>query len=122
MASLAYETTEPRKYALEPGISVSIAEARPPVQDSASAIVVPLSLRSRPTTDAERDHWRKNLDLVDTVTSTEDFAACEKIQANLRVGAVPFLLLGRNEPGVAHFHRALHEVLGPDAKGVLPCT
>jgi len=65
-----------------------------------------------PTSDAERAYWKKNLDLVDGVTSNEDFAACQKIQANLRAGALPFLTLGRNEPGVAHFHRMLHEVLG----------
>ena len=72
--------------------------------------------------DAERGYWKKNLDLIDAVTTTEDFAACQKIQANLRAGAVPFLLLGRNEPGVAHFHRTLHQVLGTNPRGARPCT
>ena len=65
---------------------------------------------ARPT-DAERAHWRRNMDLIDGVTTSEDFAACAKIQANLRAGAVPFLILGRNEPGVAHFHRTLHDAV-----------
>ena len=69
-----------------------------------------------PQTDAARAYWKKNLDLIDGVTTTEDFAACEKIQANLRVGAVPFLVLGRNEPGVAHFHRMLHAAVGAAAE------
>lgn len=75
-----------------------------------------------PAGDAEHAYWRKNLDLIDGVTTTEDFAACAKIQANLRAGAVPHLLLGRNEPGVAHFHRTLHAVLGTASKGARPCT
>jgi phenylpropionate dioxygenase-like ring-hydroxylating dioxygenase large terminal subunit len=66
-----------------------------------------------PETDGERRHWKKNFDLIDGVTTTEDFGACQKIQANLRAGAVPFLVLGRNEPGVAHFHRMLKGALTP---------
>jgi hypothetical protein len=73
-----------------------------------------------PASEAERGYWRRNMDLIDGVTTSEDFAACAKIQANLRAGSVPFLLLGRNEPGVAHFHRTLHQVL--DSKGDSPCT
>jgi nitrite reductase/ring-hydroxylating ferredoxin subunit len=68
-----------------------------------------------PENDGERAYWKKNLDMIDHVTATQDFAACEKIQANLIAGAVPFLILGRNEPGVAHFHRTLHRTLGIDA-------
>jgi phenylpropionate dioxygenase-like ring-hydroxylating dioxygenase large terminal subunit len=64
-----------------------------------------------PETERERRHWRKNLDLIDGVTTSEDFGACEKIQANLRAEAVPFLVIGRNEPGVAHFHRMLKGAL-----------
>lgn len=77
----------------------------------ACEVRVTLYAPTAPTTDAERAYWRKNLDLIDGVTSSEDFAACAAIQANLRAGAVPFLVLGRNEPGVAHFHRSLHAVL-----------
>jgi nitrite reductase/ring-hydroxylating ferredoxin subunit len=78
----------------------------------ASDVRVTLYAPRAPTTDAERVHWKRNLDLIDGVTSSEDFAACEKIQANLRAGALSSLTLGRNEPGVAHFHRALHAELG----------
>ena len=66
-----------------------------------------------PETDSERRHWKKNFDLIDGVTTTEDFGACERIQANLRAGAVPFVVFGRNEPGVAHFHRMLKGALTP---------
>ncbi len=89
---------------------------------NACEVRVTLYAPTPPATDAAREHWRRNLDLVDTVTSTEDFAACEKIQSNLRAAAVPFVVVGRNEPGMAHFHRTLHAVLGLDAEGALPCT
>ena len=51
-AVFAYETTEPRKYRLDPGTSVSIEDARPPVHDSASARVLPDAARRLPTTAA----------------------------------------------------------------------
>jgi len=81
----------------------------------ACEVRVTLYAPTSPVTDAERAHWKRNLDLIDSVTSTEDFAACAAIQANLRAGAVPHLVLGRNEPGVAHFHRSLHAALGVPA-------
>ena len=93
-----------------------------PADPHACEVRVTLYAPQAPTGDRERDYWTRNLDLIDNVTTTEDFAACEKIQANLRAGAVPFLVLGRNEPGVAHFHRTLHEVLGTNSKGAPSCT
>ncbi|HEY2386416.1 MAG TPA: SRPBCC family protein [Candidatus Binatia bacterium] len=87
-----------------------------PRDPDACEVRVSLYAPTAPASDGERAYWRKNLDLIDGVTSNEDFAACARIQANLRAGAVPHLILGRNEPGVAHFHRTLHEVLGLDAE------
>ena len=96
-----------------------------PADDDPHACHVRLTLYAprRPESDAERARWAKNLDIIDRVTTTEDFAACEKIQANLRAGAVPFLIVGRNEPAVAHFHRGLHDVLTPaPARSESECT
>ena len=62
------------------------------------------------------------LDEVFDIADTLFEADKEKIQANLRAGAVPFLTLGRNEPGVAHFHRMLHAVLGTASDGASACT
>ncbi len=92
---------------------VELYQSFPDLHDpNACEVRVTLYAPTAPADDAERAYWKKNLDLIDHVTSSEDFAACQKIQANLRAGAVPFLVLGRNEPGVAHFHRTLHRVLG----------
>jgi hypothetical protein len=92
---------------------LELYQSFPDLRDpDACEVRVTLYAPTAPRTDAERAHWKRNLDLVDSVTSTEDFAACAAIQANLRAGAVPYLVLGRNEPGVAHFHRSLHAALG----------
>jgi hypothetical protein len=92
---------------------VELYQSFPDLHDpNACDVRVTLYAPRGPETDAELAYWKKNLDMIDHVTTTEDFAACEKIQANLRAGAVPFLVLGRNEPGVAHFHRVLHDALG----------
>jgi hypothetical protein len=102
---------------------VELYQSFPDVDDpSACDVRVTLYAPTAPASDAERAYWRKNLDLIDGVTSNQDFAACAQIQANLRAGAVPFLVLGRNEPGVAHFHRVMHAVLGTDSKAESPCT
>ncbi|MEO6025828.1 MAG: aromatic ring-hydroxylating dioxygenase subunit alpha [Candidatus Binatia bacterium] len=92
---------------------VELYQAFPDLTDPHTAEVrLTLYAPAAPTTDAERAYWKKNIDLIDGVTTSEDFAACAAIHANLRARAIPFLILGRNEPGVAHFHRMLHGVLG----------
>jgi hypothetical protein len=57
-------------------------------------------------------YWRKNLDIVLQVTTTEDFPQCERIQADLAAGALDELLFGRNEQALSHFHRSLSELMG----------
>jgi phenylpropionate dioxygenase-like ring-hydroxylating dioxygenase large terminal subunit len=85
-----------------------------PDRDDPNTCEVRLALYAptAPASDAERAYWRRNLDLIDGVTTSEDFAACAAIQRNLRANAIPYSILGRNEPGVAHFHRTLHAALG----------
>ena len=58
-------------------------------------------------TDERRARFLKSFELLLGVTVAEDFSACEAIQRNLRSGSPSHLRLGRNEPGVIHFHRAL---------------
>jgi nitrite reductase/ring-hydroxylating ferredoxin subunit len=95
---------------------VELYQAFPVERDPhACEVRVALYAPTAPATDAARAYWKKNLDLIDGVTTSEDFAACAAIHANLRTGALPCLTLGRNEPGVAHFHRGLHAVLGTPA-------
>ena len=64
------------------------------------------------TNESAVRHWKNNLDLVDHVTSVEDFTACEAIQKNCATGMQDCLLFGRNEPGLIHYHRTLRSQLG----------
>jgi phenylpropionate dioxygenase-like ring-hydroxylating dioxygenase large terminal subunit len=66
-------------------------------------------------TDERIKRFRKSFTLLLDVTVAEDFSACEVIQRNLESGSPQVLRLGRNEPGVAHFHRSLHATLGASA-------
>jgi hypothetical protein len=62
-------------------------------------------------TDKARRYWERNLDLLIQVTETEDFVMCEQIQRSFRSGAQQSIQFGRNEPGLAHYHAALDELL-----------
>ena len=64
-----------------------------------------------PTTDKARDYWRRNLDLLLNVTTTEDFPLMAKIHASLAAGAVDELVYGRNEPALIHLHRSINAAL-----------
>ena len=51
-----------------------------------------------PSTDEERTHWDKNMQLVLDVVTGEDFPAGRSIQMGLTSGAQTHLVYGRNAP------------------------
>lgn len=65
-----------------------------------------------PTTEEERTHWDKNMQLVLDVVTGEDFPAGRTIQAGLSSGAQTHLVYGRNEPAMIHYHQSLRTALG----------
>ncbi len=60
-----------------------------------------------PVTEDEKAHWRKNMDLVMKVVTTEDFPAGRSMQIGFGSGAQSHIVYGRNEPAMIHFHRSL---------------
>jgi phenylpropionate dioxygenase-like ring-hydroxylating dioxygenase large terminal subunit len=69
-----------------------------------------------PTTDEERTHWDRNMQLVLDVVTGEDFPAGRTIQIGLASGAQTHLVYGRNEPAMIHYHQSMRAVLGhPEA-------
>jgi phenylpropionate dioxygenase-like ring-hydroxylating dioxygenase large terminal subunit len=69
-----------------------------------------------PTTDEERTHWDRNMQLVLDVVTGEDFPAGRTIQIGLTSGAQTHLVYGRNEPAMIHYHQSMQAVLGhPEA-------
>jgi phenylpropionate dioxygenase-like ring-hydroxylating dioxygenase large terminal subunit len=65
-----------------------------------------------PTTDEERIHWDKNMQLVLDVVTGEDFPVGRTIQIGLTSGAQTHLVYGRNEPAMIHYHQSMRAVLG----------
>jgi phenylpropionate dioxygenase-like ring-hydroxylating dioxygenase large terminal subunit len=64
------------------------------------------------TGERERRHFQKNFDLLLQVTAEEDFRLGEQIQRGFHVAGHDTVLYGRNEPGLAHFHRMIKAALG----------
>lgn len=92
------------------------AEGRPDRAVMETGFYVPKA----PTTDEERQHWEKNLDLVIKVVLTEDFPAGRSMQLGFTSGAQAETVYGRNEPAMIHYHKSLRRALGlPVDAGVL---
>jgi phenylpropionate dioxygenase-like ring-hydroxylating dioxygenase large terminal subunit len=85
-----------------------------PRDNRADRAVMELSLHvpRAPTTEEERTHWDKNMQLVLDVVTGEDFPAGRSIQLGLTSGAQAHTILGRNEPAMIHYHRSLRTALG----------
>jgi phenylpropionate dioxygenase-like ring-hydroxylating dioxygenase large terminal subunit len=64
-----------------------------------------------PTTEEERTHWDKNMQLVLDVVTGEDFPAGRSIQIGLTSGAQTHTVFGRNEPALIHYHQSLQAAL-----------
>ncbi len=62
-----------------------------------------------------RNYFVKNLDLLLSVTGTEDFPLMEEIQRNLESGAIDQLVYGRIEQPLIHFHTEINRAVGAAA-------
>ena len=63
------------------------------------------------TTQEERTHWDKNMQLVLDVVRGEDFPAGRSIQLGLTSGAQTHTVFGRNEPAMIHYHQSMQAAL-----------
>jgi phenylpropionate dioxygenase-like ring-hydroxylating dioxygenase large terminal subunit len=70
-----------------------------------------------PTTEDERHHWDKNMQLVLDVVTGEDFPTGRTIQIGLTSGAQTQLVYGRNEPAMIHYHQSMQAALGRACRG-----
>jgi phenylpropionate dioxygenase-like ring-hydroxylating dioxygenase large terminal subunit len=71
-----------------------------------------LYIPKAPTTEEERAHWDKNMELVLQVVTGEDFPAGRTIQAGVTSGAQTHVVYGRNEPAMIHYHQSMRTALG----------
>ena len=56
--------------------------------------------------------FQANFDLLVGTVENEDFRICEDIQRGFHAGGHDTVLYGRNEPGLAHYHRMIKSTLG----------
>ena len=71
-----------------------------------------LYIPQAPSTDDERIHWDKNMQLILDVVTGEDFPAGRSIQIGLTSGAQTHTVFGRNEPAMIHYHQSMQVALG----------
>ena len=64
-----------------------------------------------PHSEKAHNYFVKNLDLLLSVTGSEDFPVMEEIQRNLASGALDRLVYGRNEQPLVHFHTEINRAL-----------
>ncbi|MFV0260212.1 MAG: aromatic ring-hydroxylating oxygenase subunit alpha [Acidimicrobiales bacterium] len=82
-----------------------------PLAVDRSRLTTSIYAPTEPATEKARRYYRKNLDLLVTVTGTEDFPVMEEIQRNLASGALPELVYGRIEPPLVHFHTEVNRAI-----------
>jgi hypothetical protein len=68
-----------------------------------------------PSTEEERAHRDKNMQLVLDVVTGEDFPAACTIQIGLASGAQTQVVYGRNEPAMIHYNQSMRDALRGDA-------
>lgn len=59
-------------------------------------------------------YWAKNFDLLLRTVEGEDFPLAEEMDRGFRTGVQRFVVHGRNEPALAHFHRCVESALSED--------
>jgi hypothetical protein len=82
-----------------------------------SRVVFTLYTPAAVTDDRARRHFQRNFDLLLEVTEREDFHLGEQIQRGFHVDGHDTVIYGRNEPGLAHYHRMIKAALGEEGQG-----
>jgi phenylpropionate dioxygenase-like ring-hydroxylating dioxygenase large terminal subunit len=88
---------------------IEVVEAHPIGVDD-TTVVFSLYTPS-PVTESARRHFEANFDLLLSVSEREDFRLGAQIQRDFHVPGNDRVVYGRNEPGVAHYHRMLEAAL-----------
>ena len=91
---------------------VEIVQAFPAARGAdAAKIVFTIYTPSEVIDDRARRHFQSNFDLLLEVTDREDFRICEQMQRGFHVDETASVVYGRNEPGLAHYHRMIRQAL-----------
>lgn len=63
------------------------------------------------TSDKAKRYWDKNIDLAIRTVDAEDIAIQQEMERAYLSGAMKEVLIGQNEPALAHFHQSLAEAM-----------
>jgi len=63
------------------------------------------------TTDKAKKYWDKNIDLALRTVDGEDIVIQQEMERNYLSGAMKEILIGQNEPALAHFHQSLERAM-----------
>ena len=91
---------------------IELVQVYPGADVDHARIVVTLYTPKPVESDRAQRHFQRNLDLLVLVTETEDFRIGEQMQRGFRVDPSASVVYGRNEPGLAHYHRMIAATLG----------
>jgi phenylpropionate dioxygenase-like ring-hydroxylating dioxygenase large terminal subunit len=80
-------------------------------RDDACRAHISMLVPEVPGSEKAERHWRRNWEVMESSVIAEDYTTMEAIQQNLESGALPDLVLGRNEIALQHFHRQMLEAL-----------
>lgn len=65
------------------------------------------------STAEDRAHFDARFEAARAVTSNEDFPESERVHRSLASGMVDATVIGRNEPGIVHFHEMIRAGIAP---------
>lgn len=84
-----------------------------PDGDSGDACRMYVSLYTPTPANSEKAkaYWAKNFDLLLRTVEGEDFPLAEEMYRGYRSGVQEFVVHGRNEPALAHFHHSIEAAL-----------
>ncbi|HJQ83624.1 MAG TPA: SRPBCC family protein [Candidatus Binatia bacterium] len=94
---------------------VEMVQAHPGAGTDSARIAFALYTPEPATSEAARRHFQANFDLLLRTVEQEDFVLGEQIQRGFHSGGNEAVVYGRNEPGLAHYHRMLADALGEPA-------
>jgi phenylpropionate dioxygenase-like ring-hydroxylating dioxygenase large terminal subunit len=89
---------------------VEIVQAYPGPDPASAQVVFALYTPEAAEDEKARRHFQRNFDLLLRVSAEEDFRLCERIQRGFAASDRP-VVFGRNEPGLAHYHRMIAAAL-----------
>ena len=87
---------------------VEVVQAYPGSGPDRAKIVYTVYTPGPVTTDGARRHFQANVDLLIRTVENEDLPLGEHIQRGYYAGENGTVVYGRNEPGLAHYHRMIN--------------